>query len=247
MAADLILRQRTCRCGMAFYICQSCDRGHRYCSERCRLKAQRQQRREANQRHQQSLEGRLDHRDRQRLYRQRLHLRKKSVTDTGSPDRNPSDSMSHDKTEFVESQIGVSDSNVVFCIRCGRAGSSKASILEVKNMEVTTEALPSQKEYVHALLHSYVDLPETPARYHSLDRRIALELFHRQVPANVVEAALLLGSARRLARDSEQALPPIRCLAYFLPVIEEVLAKPPPPDYIQYLRSRLKSLALMRH
>lgn len=114
-------------------------------------------------------------------------------------------------------------------------------------MREATEASPSQQDYVRTLLHSYVDLPETPARYYSLDRRIALELFQRQIPLDVVKVAFVLGSARRLARDSEQALPPIRCLAYFLPVIEEVLAKPPPPDYIQYLRSRLKSLALMRH
>jgi hypothetical protein len=115
------------------------------------------------------------------------------------------------------------------------------------NMKEAAEASPSQQEYVRTLLHSYVDLPETPARFHSLDRRIALELFQRQVPVDVVEIAFVLGSARRLACDSEQALPPIRCLAYFLPVVEEVLAQSPPPDYIQYLRLHLKRLALMRH
>lgn len=247
MAADLIFRQRLCRCGTTFYICRSCDRGHRYCSERCRLKARRQQRREANRRHQQSFEGRLDHRDRQRLYRQRLLRRKISVTDQGSLDRNLSETMAHDKTGFLMGPIGAPGSTAVFCIRCGRADSSTPSRVEVKDMREATEASPSQQDYVRTLLHSYVDLPETPARYYSLDRRIALELFQRQIPLDVVKVAFVLGSARRLARDSEQALPPIRCLAYFLPVIEEVLAKPPPPDYIQYLRSRLKSLALMRH
>ena len=52
----------------------------------------------------------------------------------------------------------------------------------------------------------------------------------------MVEVAFVLGSARRLARDRKRIVPPIRCLAYFLPVIEEVLAEPPPPSYIQYLR-----------
>jgi hypothetical protein len=246
MAADLVLRQRLCRCGTTFYICRSCDRGHRYCSERCRLKARREQRREANRRHQQSLEGRLDHRDRQRLYRQRLRSRKKSVTDQGSLDRNPSDTIGRDKAVFQEGQIDGLGSNQVFCIRCGRAGYPITPVIEV-NMEETAKALPFQQEYVRTVLHSYVDLPETPARYHALDRRIALELFQRQVPVEVVEAAFLLGSSRRLARDSDRALPPIRCLAYFLPVVEEVLAQPPPPDYVQYLRLRLKHLALIRH
>ncbi len=103
-------------------------------------------------------------------------------------------------------------------------------------MGETTEARPSQQEYVRRLLDAYVTMPETPARWHSTDRRIAQELFGRQIPLDVVEVALVLGSARRLAHDPKRIVPPIRCLAYFLPVIEEVLAEPPPPRYIQYLR-----------
>ena len=82
MAREVVLRQLSCRwpgCGLVFYICNSCYRGHRYCGDRCRKKARREQRRRANQRHQQSREGRLDHRDRQRAYRERCRLRR--VTD----------------------------------------------------------------------------------------------------------------------------------------------------------------------
>ena len=82
MAQEVVLRQLSCRwpgCGLVFYICSSCYRGHRYCGDRCRKKARREQRRRANQRHQQSREGRLDHRDRQRAYRERCRLRR--VTD----------------------------------------------------------------------------------------------------------------------------------------------------------------------
>jgi hypothetical protein len=74
LVRQLLFYQRHCGsvgCGAAFWICQCCYRGQRYCSERCRLKARRAQRREANRRHQQSEEGRLDHRDRQRAYRRR--------------------------------------------------------------------------------------------------------------------------------------------------------------------------------
>ena len=80
------LRRRFCRgagCGVVFWICRHCDRGHQYCGERCRRKARRRQRRAANRRHQQSREGRLDHRDRQRAYRERRGLRR--VTDHTSP------------------------------------------------------------------------------------------------------------------------------------------------------------------
>ena len=47
------LRRRFCRgagCGVVFWICRHCDRGHQYCGERCRRKARRQQRRDANRR-----------------------------------------------------------------------------------------------------------------------------------------------------------------------------------------------------
>jgi hypothetical protein len=66
-----------------FYLCRHCDRGQRYCSSRCREKSRRLQRREANRRYEQSLgpEGRLDHCQRQREYRQRLKAR---VTDQSS-------------------------------------------------------------------------------------------------------------------------------------------------------------------
>ena len=85
-ATELVLRQRVCRyylCRTIFYICRCCDRGQQYCREGCRCVCRREQCRAANRRHQQSPEGRLDHRDRQREYRRRL---KKMVTDQSSGD-----------------------------------------------------------------------------------------------------------------------------------------------------------------
>jgi hypothetical protein len=84
---EAVLRQRVCLgqgCHAIFFICAHCDRGHRYCSEPCRNQARRQQRRRANKRHQQSSEGQLDHRDRQREYRCRLRQTQSPVTDQGS-------------------------------------------------------------------------------------------------------------------------------------------------------------------
>lgn len=81
---ETTFRQRFCgwsACGRRFFICSHCYRGQRYCSDRCRVQARRQQRRSANRRHQQSAEGRLDHRDRQRAYRCR---RAAGVTDQSS-------------------------------------------------------------------------------------------------------------------------------------------------------------------
>jgi hypothetical protein len=69
-----VFRQRFCKaesCGVRFFICSHCDRGQQYCSNECRRRSRREQLRAANHRHQQSPEGRDDHRDRQRAYRRR--------------------------------------------------------------------------------------------------------------------------------------------------------------------------------
>ena len=66
-------RQRFCRalnCGALFFVCTHCDLGQRYCGDDCRRRSRLEQLRVASRRHQQSPEGRLDHRDRQRAYRQ---------------------------------------------------------------------------------------------------------------------------------------------------------------------------------
>lgn len=86
---DVVLRQRICLggdCHAVFYLCSHCDRGQRYCSLTCRQQARLGQRRCANRRYQRSPEGRLDHRDRQRQYRERQSQRASAarVTDQGS-------------------------------------------------------------------------------------------------------------------------------------------------------------------
>ena len=131
-----LLRQRFCRgadCGVVFWICRHCDRGHRYCGERCRQKARRQSRRDANRRHQQSPEGRLDHRDRQRAYRERCRRR---VTDHTSADTFDSGSIvaaerSRSKNEpgsvSGEDRYATSAEFEPACIICGRTvGSAPA-------------------------------------------------------------------------------------------------------------------------
>jgi hypothetical protein len=89
-----VLRRRICQaCHAFFWICRPCDRGQRYCNTPCRASARREQQRQANRRHQHSLAGRQDHRDRQREYRKRCARRRwasralapKNVTDQSSP------------------------------------------------------------------------------------------------------------------------------------------------------------------
>jgi hypothetical protein len=131
VACSAVFRQRVCHspsCGAVFYLCPHCDRGQRYCSSRCRVKSRRRQRREANRRHQQSVEGRLDHRDRQRAYRRRLQVR---VTDPSSLHASPCVNLTVPPLpELVEAPLADffpgSDApyaaSWVICQICGRRG-----------------------------------------------------------------------------------------------------------------------------
>ena len=138
MAQEVVWRQLFCRgsgCGVMFYICGSCYRGQVYCGDGCRKSAQLQQHRNANRKHQESQEGRLDHRDRQRVYRERCRLRR--VTDATSPRRDRSGNIKkplaqtgirrsaaegfQDRPRFGGHRAAIR----IVCIVCGRVGVKK--------------------------------------------------------------------------------------------------------------------------
>jgi hypothetical protein len=124
-----------------FFICSHCDRGQAYCRSDCRQRARRLQLRAANLRHQQSEAGRLDHRDRQRHYRQRQARAaqtraEKSVTDHASPTHPTYETVSAAPVD--DSEPAASDAGLVrlrppqsgfrltrpgiVCRYCGRSG-----------------------------------------------------------------------------------------------------------------------------
>ena len=97
------------------------------------------------------------------------------------------------------------------------------------------------EQYVHTVLSLYQQLPETPVLPSSRDRLHAYQLQQRGLPLATIETAFLLGSLRRLLRPPEApALSPIHSLAYFGPVIEELLHNPVPDTYIEYLRRKIQ-------
>jgi len=99
-------------------------------------------------------------------------------------------------------------------------------------------------EFLSAVLKLYLDLAETPPMASANDRKGAAELHARGISLATVESALLLASMRRLARSPDMPpLSPIRSLAYFFPVIDEVLANPLPESYLDYLRRKVVLLS----
>jgi len=109
------------------------------------------------------------------------------------------------------------------------------------------ESRANQEEFVRQLLDAYRKTPGTIGTIHRPDRLLAAQLHQRGVPLTAIENALVLAAARRMIRPAgSPALGTIRSLAYFLPVIEEVLSLPVNPDYFRYLRHKLERLAETR-
>lgn len=98
----------------------------------------------------------------------------------------------------------------------------------------------SQQEYVNQVLEAYRKTPGTTGTVRRADRTLAAQLYQRGLSLKVIENALVLAATRRLIRPADApSLGTIRLLAYFLPVIEEVLVLRASPDYFDYLRHKL--------
>jgi len=99
----------------------------------------------------------------------------------------------------------------------------------------------SQEAYVRQVLEAYRKTPGTMGMVRRADRLLAAQLHQRGLSVKVIENALVLAATRRLIRPSD--VPPlgtIRSLAYFLPVIEEVLGMRANPDCFRYLRHKIE-------
>jgi hypothetical protein len=262
MAYDgqLVLNRRRCGnpgCRIKFWICADCDQRRRYCGPGCRSQARALGHRQANRRYQSSQPGRRNHSARQSRYRARRRLGKNKVTDQDFP-TGISGSMLYpcsDASARWSEPAGdpLPDADLLrCCIHCGRPGVAAAAMngseprmapeTQSSTGAVTTEPVTA-RSYVTSVLSIYVKLPDTPTQATVLDRQQAQRLFARGVPAETVETALLLASLRRLVRDrSAFPLPRVRSLAYFLPVIEELLPQAVRPGYLVYLRRKLHGL-----
>jgi hypothetical protein len=108
-------------------------------------------------------------------------------------------------------------------------------------MEMDTSA--GRDDYIRKVLEAYRNTPGTCGQMRRADRVLALQLYLRGISFDQVENALVLAAVRRLIRPA--GAPPlgtVRSLAYFLPVIEEVLENKISDDYFQYARRKLRLL-----
>ena len=101
----------------------------------------------------------------------------------------------------------------------------------------------NQQDFVRRVLEAYRATPGACGAVRRPDRELAAQLHRRRVPLQAIENAFVLAAARRLARPTgSPPLPVIRSLAYFLPVIEEVLQLNVSPEYFDHVRRTLQRL-----
>ena len=100
------------------------------------------------------------------------------------------------------------------------------------------------EEYTRQVLEAYRKTPGTSGTVRCPDRVLAGQLYQRGVSVSVIENAFVLAAARRLIRPVDAPpLGTIRSLAYFLPVIEEVLGMRVSLEYFQHVRRKLERIA----
>lgn len=90
----------------------------------------------------------------------------------------------------------------------------------------------SFQRYQRAILDAWHELPCTRGHPPPSDRAALRRLYRRGIPLSLVLVALRLASARR-----SPDLPPVRSVAYFCSVIDELIQAD--PSYVDYLRTRL--------
>jgi hypothetical protein len=99
------------------------------------------------------------------------------------------------------------------------------------------------EEYIRQVLEAYRKTPGTMGTVRRADRMLAAQLYQRGVSASIIENAFVLAAARRLMRPLDAPpLGTIRSLAYFLPVIEEVLGLCISPEYFKHVRRKLERM-----
>jgi hypothetical protein len=97
-------------------------------------------------------------------------------------------------------------------------------------------------EFVEAVLHMYVALPETPDRFNGHDSLIAARWQQEGYTLLQIQQAMTLARVRRrFRRSTDPPLNPIHSLQYFTPILQELQRQPMGEKYFRYLQQKLPS------
>ena len=96
------------------------------------------------------------------------------------------------------------------------------------------------ERYVVEVIRLYRATPTVLGRVRLADHLLARRLYEQRVPLYVIRDALVLGAARRVLHNGfSSPMPPVRSLHYFVPLVREVLDRPPGHREIEHLAEQL--------
>jgi len=99
----------------------------------------------------------------------------------------------------------------------------------------------SREQYLQKVLEAYQHTPGTSGQVRPPDRLLAMQLQQRGIPLHTIENALVLAAARRIFRRADAPpLTTVHSLAYFVPIIEELLTTEISAEYFEFLRRKLE-------
>jgi len=99
----------------------------------------------------------------------------------------------------------------------------------------------SREQYLQKVLEAYQHTPGTSGQVRPPDRLLAMQLQQRGIPLHTIENALVLAAARRIFRRADAPpLTTVHSLAYFVPIIEELLTTEITAEYFEFLRRKLE-------
>jgi hypothetical protein len=105
---------------------------------------------------------------------------------------------------------------------------------------------PEIEAYVESVRECLEGLGCTSGKFDAAGIEVARQHYRQAIPVGIVQDAMLLGACRKF--DSwlnGGPVEPIRSMAYFVPLIAEIQAKPFPAGYSTHLRSQLQRLSEM--
>jgi hypothetical protein len=96
--------------------------------------------------------------------------------------------------------------------------------------------------YVREVLRLYRATPTVVGHVRRADHLLARRLHDQRVPLYAIRNAFILGAARRVLHNAfSTPMPPVRSLHYFLPLLREVLDRPPGYREIDQLVEQLRA------
>jgi hypothetical protein len=108
-------------------------------------------------------------------------------------------------------------------------------------MSYNGDGTDSRRQYIRAVLDLYRATPTVLGHVRRADRNLAAVLYDQGIPLYLVENALVVAAARRVLHNAFSTQPPpIRSLAYLLPILTELQHRPLGPRDIDELRRRLR-------